>query len=326
MRIRLLALTVVWCVVAACGSGSEPVPVATTKAPASSATSTTTELPSTTTTWTTTSTAPPTTVSTTTITTEPPDAEPPFLEVTWPTPETPVDERVIRFEGRTEPGASVMAAGRYDAEVSPSGDWSIVLVLNPGGNVATFTATDAAGNTTEVRQAVHYQPPLVLRHDGLGAVSFGEPVDSVMAVLTDLLGPPDWEEIQISADIDRSVRWDKPHLYLQFTYWNYFDAAPADPLDPMPEGPVFHYYSTGSSLLTTESSITVGSSAGDLQSAYPHVRFSPVSMCEDEMWSFEIDHHSGWGLYRLFGTLNGDPDDPATHVLGLGSGNDRTPC
>ncbi len=50
-----------------------------------------------------------------------------------------------------------MAAGRYEADVGADGTWSIVLILNPGGNVATFVATDAAGNATEVRVPVYLQ-------------------------------------------------------------------------------------------------------------------------------------------------------------------------
>jgi hypothetical protein len=254
----------------------------------------------------------------------PPDTEPPLLEVTWPTEAEHVDKRVIRFTGRTELEATVVAAGRYKAVVDASGSWSIALVLNPGGNVATFTATDPAGNTVEQRRAVFYDPPLVLRHDGLGVVSFGESVDTVIAVLTDLLGPPDWEEIQISADIDRSVSWDNPDLYLQFTYWDYFGAAPGDPLDPMPEGPVFHYYLTRSTLLATENGLTPSSTVVDLEAAYPDVWFEMY--CGGNLPEFLVNHASGQGLYRLFGLLDGDPGDATTRIVYIGSGYDRTPC
>jgi hypothetical protein len=60
-----------------------------------------------------------------------------------------------RFAGTTEPGASVVAAGRYPAEVGADGSWEIVLMLNPGSNVATLVAEDAAGNATEVRVVVY---------------------------------------------------------------------------------------------------------------------------------------------------------------------------
>jgi hypothetical protein len=66
-----------------------------------------------------------------------------------------VTDRALRFSGTTEPGAAVVAAGRYPVEVAADGSWSIVLMLNPGGNVATFAATDAAGNVSEVRVPVY---------------------------------------------------------------------------------------------------------------------------------------------------------------------------
>ena len=162
-----------------------------------------------------------------------------------------------------------------------------------------------------------------LRADGLGVVDFGESVDSVMAVVAELLGPPDWDEIQISADADRSVRWDNPFLYLQFTYWDYFDAAP-DPPEPMPEGPVFHYYLTESNLLATEAGITVGSTVGELAAAYPDVRFDRD--CGGESWLFVVDPPDGWLALPIFGLLDGDFEDAATRIIHIGAGWDRTPC
>ena len=82
----------------------------------------------------------------------------PALAVLYPENGAKVTEKSLRFEGTTEPGA-VVAAGPYFAEVSDDGQWSIVLLLNPGGNLATFTATDAAGNVAEASVSVSYDPP-----------------------------------------------------------------------------------------------------------------------------------------------------------------------
>ncbi len=79
--------------------------------------------------------------------------------MTVPPPEGQVATRLYRFTGTTEPGCTVTAAGRYDAPVDADGNWSIVLVLAPGHNVATFTATDPAGNATTVRHGVSWVPP-----------------------------------------------------------------------------------------------------------------------------------------------------------------------
>jgi hypothetical protein len=89
---------------------------------------------------------------------EPVDTEPPYLEVTSPEDGAVFETKVIRFEGVTEPGASV-TAGPYEADVAADGTWGIALVLSAGGNGATFTATDAAGNTATARVTVYYEPP-----------------------------------------------------------------------------------------------------------------------------------------------------------------------
>ena len=126
--------------------------VATTSTAVVSTTVTpTTSLPSTTTTITTTS---------TTSTTVSADVTPPELVITAPQPGATVSTRTYWFEGSTEPGCTVTAAGRYPADVDADGNWSIVLVLNPGGNLATFVATDHAGNTTTATVTITYRPPV----------------------------------------------------------------------------------------------------------------------------------------------------------------------
>lgn len=82
------------------------------------------------------------------------DAEPPKLVVTAPVDGSHHQIATIRFEGTSEPGASV-SAGRYAADVAGNGDWSIVLVLSPGPNRAVFTATDEAGNVNTAEVTVH---------------------------------------------------------------------------------------------------------------------------------------------------------------------------
>ena len=117
-------------------------------------------LPSTTTTE-----VPPTTTAGTVPTTLPPETFPnpavadstaPTLTITFPESGAKVAEKSLRFEGTTEPGA-VVAAGPYLAEVDEDGHWSIVLLLNKGGNLASFTSTDAAGNVAEASVSVVYE-------------------------------------------------------------------------------------------------------------------------------------------------------------------------
>jgi hypothetical protein len=85
----------------------------------------------------------------------------PALSITFPENGALVAEKSLRFEGTTEPGA-VVAVGPYLADVDETGRWSIVLLLNPGGNLASFTATDPAGNAAEASVSVTYavaEPP-----------------------------------------------------------------------------------------------------------------------------------------------------------------------
>ena len=65
----------------------------------------------------------------------------------------------VRLEGSTEAGAVVLAWDRWAATVAADGTWSIVLILEPGTNVARLTATDAAGNTSVAEHVVRYDPP-----------------------------------------------------------------------------------------------------------------------------------------------------------------------
>ncbi len=86
------------------------------------------------------------------------DTVPPELVVTSPSDGEHLKDTAVAFAGHTEPGAVVMA-GPYEATVSEEGEWSIVLILGEGGNKASFSATDAAGNTSEAAIVVYYDPP-----------------------------------------------------------------------------------------------------------------------------------------------------------------------
>ena len=99
-------------------------------------------------------TAPPATTSTTVAV----DDAPPALEITFPENGARVTTESLRFEGTTEPGA-VVSAGPYRADVDEAGRWSIVLLLNAGGNLASFTATDPAGNTSAASVSVTFEVP-----------------------------------------------------------------------------------------------------------------------------------------------------------------------
>lgn len=73
------------------------------------------------------------------------DKTAPALEILHPVDGSHHEQKVLVFEGKTEPGAKVFA-GRYQANVDAKGNWRIELVLTPGANGAEFKAIDAAGN------------------------------------------------------------------------------------------------------------------------------------------------------------------------------------
>jgi len=86
---------------------------------------------------------------------EPTDVEPPILEVLSPADGEHFDRNVVTFSGRTEPGAVVIASGKFAASISADGSWSVDLVLAPGGNGVVVTSEDGAGNVAEVRLTVY---------------------------------------------------------------------------------------------------------------------------------------------------------------------------
>ncbi len=87
---------------------------------------------------------------------------------------------------------------------------------------------------------------------------------------------------------------------------------------------MFHYYLTKSNLLATEAGITVDSTVGDLEAAYPDVRFVE-GRCDDEE-EFVVDPPPGWLELPIVGLLDGDAEDASTNIVYISAGWDRTPC
>jgi hypothetical protein len=85
-------------------------------------------------------------VETTTTKPAPPaDTTPPYIEILHPLDGAVFETKEVVFEGHTEPGARVFAAG-YEADVNGDGVFRIVLWLSPGANTVTLKAIDPAGN------------------------------------------------------------------------------------------------------------------------------------------------------------------------------------
>lgn len=336
---RLRVILVAGLVVSACGS-DRPESITTSPPEIPGVTTPATEPPTTTSTTTDAATTTITVAPTTTV-----DTTPPELMVSVPEPDARVDERHFRFEGVTEPGVSLMAAARYAVVVEPDGTWSTALVLNPGGNVATFTATDGSGNTTELEVPIYYDPPLELRADGLGPATFTDPMDASLQTLTELLGAPSGDRIvtretlpsEVSDDpmgvfmataypaIDyaRFATWDSVGLMAMFSDEGTEYGVPGPPNF---NGWILHDTGEYGPDLTTGKGIGIGATVAQLETAYGelHEWFEEP----DELtgaWHYLIDsgiasaRSPGSTLY-LYGHYSGDPSSPGTVVIRIQAG------
>ncbi len=273
----------------------------------------------------------------------------PALEVTYPRAGEHVGERVIRFEGTTDPGCAVTASGRYEAEVDTAGNWRVVLVLRPGGNLVSINADDQRGPGTEVRVPVFYDPPLVLRPDGLGLVKFGDPVEPAVDQLTAMLGPPSSDRLLTPADLPEGVglfvatgypaidyarfmSWDRPQLHVMFSdqdpsggSWEqtapYFNGwvyvGPGAPLGPV---------------LSTPEGVEIGASVADLRAAYGSDLWLQTES-EAELagwhWTATSSLTSIWWPEETFvirGHLDRDPLLPGSAVSQISAGFGLDEC
>jgi hypothetical protein len=228
-----------------------------------------------------------------------------------------VTTKVYRFRGRTEPGAEVVAAGRYAVPVDSAGNWFIDLVFKLGGNATQFTATDAAGNTTTTRVAVTYMPGLVLRTDGLGIVAFGTPADETVAALTAALGKPHGS-IQPSARLHlRPINWERYGLVVWVSTSPFYRS---DGIEHFAGYDVWE----GDVAFRTPAGIGIGSTAIDLRAAYGDaVDFSAE---KDEgctgHWLYwtEDETPDDARLDRYFGYLSGSGATSGSRVLMIRAG------
>ncbi|MFQ5947293.1 MAG: hypothetical protein ACE5KX_00350 [Acidimicrobiia bacterium] len=88
------------------------------------------------------------------------DDSPPELFLTIDRPEdgARLGEKVVRFQGSTTLDAQVNV-GKFFADVDAEGHWALILVLRPGKNRVTFTATGADGVSTTASVTVSYDAP-----------------------------------------------------------------------------------------------------------------------------------------------------------------------
>lgn len=86
------------------------------------------------------------------------DAGPSTLVILHPTDGDRFDEKTVRFSGVAPIGWAV-SAGTYSATVDGSGNWHIDLILWPGSNPATITATGPNGAVQTAQVTAFYDVP-----------------------------------------------------------------------------------------------------------------------------------------------------------------------
>jgi hypothetical protein len=232
-------------------------------------TSTVPAAPSTVATTSTTSTTQPTTTSTTTTTLP----EPPRLEVLDPAHGTTVTTARYTFSGVTDPGCAVTVGEKYEATVEEDGSWALDLMLEPGRNSTTFTATHPdSGLVTSQAIRVYYADAVELRGDGLGAVSFGDDETTTMDVLTGLLGPPVTESTCADDDFCTGAGYGWC-TYIHHAHWpdqelSIIIADCEEPDEPPYTATLIGWTAGGQTTLRTPEGVGPGSTLGELQAVY----------------------------------------------------------
>ena len=249
----------------------------------------------------------------------------------------------------TPPSVPAPTTSTIDPSTSQAATSTTTTSTTTATVVTTTTGASTTGTPTEQTDG------LVLRGDGLGSVSFGDPMDDGMATLTDLLGTPSGDRVveapfgedgemgggtmacwtatgTTCIDYLRVVSWDAVGLFAVFSDWIESDPAGED-WEPAPAPRNLRGYAyfggPGHLVLSTEDGVTIGSTVDDLVEAYGgNLRFS-FDQCAFNVAGFEVvapasnggrdGHNSGvnWGLW---GELSGVPNEAETGVTSIGGG------
>lgn len=146
-------------------------------------------------------------------------------------------------------------------------------------------------------------PEVMLQVDGIEAVSFGDPVESLHSTMTELLGSPDMDSLQPCVDGDEGGRWIRWGDISTMSEGGYFRAFVHGVFFPALSNPV-HIPAR------TQEGLALGMTATELQVAYgDRVRFGEPYLSSDggEVRPFGID---GYNFYQstkgIGGYLKGD--------------------
>ena len=196
------------------------------------------------------------------------------------------------------------------------------------------TTTSAPSTTTTTTTAPERHFEIVLSADGLGVVSFEQPMDDVLAILIDLLGPPTSDDVDESAfdcgpssGYFRAVRWwdSSVRLYVEFVDWS----LNWDALDT----PVFNFWGAGPGEIPLRTVEGVGPGTPWSEAAEIYGDRAETHQDTEECggrWHYVIaggtGNSTGNPIYTtLHGMLDGDPSDPATSITRMDTGRKAFP-
>jgi hypothetical protein len=161
---------------------------------------------------------------------------------------------------------------------------------------------------------------------GVGVVSFGEPMQVVLPLLEELLGPPTdvqqmYGDMPLGYDgMDSTARWVFfGDLRLTFGDWAEFGDAGVMHLVAWD---AWGRRTTNGTLLLTAEGIRAGSSVEDLEAAYGSALHLPAPTpwgCEGPPWYFGV----GPDPEAFLGSLSASPSDADARVDGLHAGSLR---
>lgn len=200
----------------------------------------------------------------------------------------------------------------------------------PTSTVTTVTPTSSTSTTTTMpppTTSTVPASPLVLQSDGLGVVVFGDPVENVMTILTDLFGPPSYDRLlespfdafadtggpyrgpnacntltgHVCFDYIRFVSWGDVGLGVVFADSTFEAAASSDDVTLVKAPPGFRGYTysggDGDQLAHTAEGITIGSTVADLRRVYSDAVTFGLDVC-GEVPEFSVKDpssaESGW--------------------------------
>ena len=176
----------------------------------------------------------------------------------------------------------------------------------------SFTTTSVPHSTASTSTTVPgptVPEPLVLAADGLGAIKFGDPTDELLAALTAVLGPSDWQgRPNNPAGLVNIWNSDSTGYGLRVSTGTSTEFCGTEGYR---NDGVDHFYAWtygGGLGLTTAGGITIGSTAAEVLAAYPEAAFGQQAETGSGDWTPGIVSIAG-GELGLRGWVGGLPLD-----------------